>query len=203
MPINRLFLAVLLMSPMGCVSGSYTPPSQSSYSNSIVVQQSFDETWESLISYASASFFGIENFEKESGLLTLSFGADDAEPYIDCGRFQFNAGANNFNGPYVQWAQLNNNATLDGRMNLRVRRLSSARSEVTVNARYIFSTPAMVFGTGIYAQRVPPVTWSFDSGSSDTNTVPNPVAGTPNTRTCVPTGRAEREILNALGASAS
>lgn len=175
----------------GCVSGNYRAPAATDAQKSVVVDKNFDETWDDLLSYTAGSFFGIENFEKESGLLTLSFGAGDASPYIDCGTFSFQRGVNSYNGPYVDYVDMRG-ADLTGKMNLRVRPIANQKSEVTVNARYVFSVPPMI------QAGVPSFSFVFDSGGSDTVTVPNPTPGTHPTRTCVPTGYAEREILEAV-----
>lgn len=194
-------IAVILASSVmvaGCQSGQYTPPIAQDYSNTVVVNKPFDAVWGDLVSYASGSFFGIKNFEKESGLLTLSFGAGDASRYIDCGNFSVEQGANSFNGTYVQWVQQTSDAELNGAMNLLVRPLDRNNTEVVVNARYIFTIPSVVIGSGIYAQRIPTMTWSFDSRTQDTRAVYNAVPGTSATRTCQPTGVAEQEILTGV-----
>lgn len=182
---------ISLLLVTGCVSGNYQAPTATDTQKSVVVDKEFDETWEDLLTYTAGSFFGIENFEKESGLLTLSFGAGDASPYIDCGTFSYERGANSYNGPYVDYVD-RLGADLTGKMNLRVRPIAEEQSEVTVNARYVFTVPPMI------QAGMPGFSFVFDSGGSDTVTVPNPTRGTQPTRTCVPTGYAERQILEAV-----
>lgn len=194
----RLFSVALLLPLVGCVSGSYTPPPSADITKSIVVDSSFDETWDRLISYTAASFFGIDNFEKESGLLTLTFGSGDAVNFIDCGTFSASAGAKTYNGPYVSFMEQQNNATLTGRMNLRAVADGSEQTRVIVNARYVFSSPSYVVGSGAFATRIPAVTWSFESATSDTTTVPNSADKQNTTRTCRSTGAAEKAILDAV-----
>ena len=64
---------------------TYTAPTPKDYSNTITVNRDFSQTWENLIGYASQTFFAIENFEKDSGLLTLSFGSGNVSRFVDCG----------------------------------------------------------------------------------------------------------------------
>jgi hypothetical protein len=170
------------------------------------VKQSFSKTWESLISYASKTFFSIENFEKDSGLLILSFGVGDASRFVDCG--YYSGGPTGFSGPYVRYLQQGASATLQGKMNLRVRTINPEETEVSVNARYIFVRPpsqASVlvpnYLTGTFQTQyvtIPGTTWTFDSKSVDTQMVANVSAGTEPTRTCQPTGTAESEILKGV-----
>ena len=71
--------------------GKYVPPNidDTNFKNFVITNKNFDETWISVIDFVSDSFFKIENFEKDSGLLTLSFSSKDAEKFIDCGDFEY------------------------------------------------------------------------------------------------------------------
>ena len=195
---SLLGVAALLLS--GCVSTpstTYTPPALYPYSNTVTIGSSFDETWDNLVTYASKSFFAIDNFEKDSGLMTLSFSASDAARYIDCGNIFVNSGRP-FNGPYALYAQRYNGAGLTGIINLRVRTLTTDETEVAVNARYIFTVPGSTIRVLSSVATIPAVTWTFDSKSSDTRYIANPAPGTPPTRSCVATGAAETQILEGV-----
>jgi len=143
-----------------------------------------------LIQHAASTFFAIDNFEKESGLLTLSFGVGDPSAFIDCGQWtaswtDVSYQRHNFSGTYVDFLIQHQAGSFGGKMNLLVAELGTTRSQVTVNARYILQAP--------------PNSWSFDSGGSVTVYVANPAksAGSP-TRKCQPTYKAERTILDAV-----
>ena len=71
--------------------GKYVPPNidDTNFKNSLITNKNFDETWTSVIDFVDDSFFKIENLEKDSGLLTLSFGSKEAENFIDCGDFEY------------------------------------------------------------------------------------------------------------------
>ena len=71
--------------------GKYIPPNiyDSILKNSVITNKNFDETWSSVIDFVNDSFFKIENREKDSGLLTLSFGSKEPENFIDCGDFEY------------------------------------------------------------------------------------------------------------------
>jgi len=191
---NLLILAMFLPIMFGgCVSGGYIPPNIQAEKgrNTITVDKSYDETWQSFIEYASSTFFEIENFEKASGLLTLSFGATDASEYIDCGTFKKTAPK--YNGPYARFLEKYNNAKLQGKMNIFIKKIDQHKTLVKVNARYIFTA-------SLATQPITILTWSFDSGSSQT-VVLNPsyaVPGSVNTRTCKPTYKAEKSIMQAV-----
>jgi len=95
----------------GCATNSYTPPSslaKDEAKHEVMVNKSFDATWASLIDYASGTFFAIDNFEKASGLITLSFGAADPSHFIDCGQMV----APIFQGSFATFMATEWNATL-------------------------------------------------------------------------------------------
>ena len=59
------------------MNATYTPPDESNpvTNYSVTVDKGFETTWDALMDYAVSTFFRVVNYEKESGLLTLSFGA--------------------------------------------------------------------------------------------------------------------------------
>jgi len=179
----RIGLLALVAMLVGCSSGSYIPPTVSSdLASSTVVSKSYDETWNDLIEYSGSTFFAIENFEKESGLITLSFGASQPSSYASGGYFE-NA-ATGFKGDWVDYiAQFG--ASLSGKMNVVVREVSAGETKVTVNARYIFR------GDGVNI--------SFDTGScGQQNMGINAIGGTDPIRRVCPTHLAENSIISAL-----
>lgn len=185
---NLVFILPVLFL-MGCETAQYIPPSERSANNfSITVNQNYDTTWRAIIDYLSSTFYVIDNFEKDSGIVTVSFGASNPEDLVDCG--QWNAKwidayyqRQKFDGPYVQFLRLYIQGQLSGKMSISVRKVSENQTEVRVNARYILSAE--------------PNEWTFDSGSSSTISV-SAMRGSTTTRTCRPTYKAETSILSAV-----
>ena len=58
--------------------GKYVPPNidDTNFKNSVITNKNFDEIWTSVTDFVNDSF-KIENLDKDSGLLTLSFGSTD------------------------------------------------------------------------------------------------------------------------------
>ena len=190
----RILLPALLVAALslsGCVSMKYSPPTaRSAPPNEIVAKMPFEAAWERLIDHASKTSFAIENFEKASGLLILSFGASDPAPYVDCGYFDATAPAWKWAGPYASHIVANLRGTFTGKMNILVQRASDTETKVRVTARYILFAPADQYTSA--------TTWSFDTGGASTQRVVNANMTGEQTRRCVPTGAAEREILKAF-----
>jgi len=194
-------VCVLPLLLAGCISSKsiYKPPTHESfqqlYTNEF--KKPYNEVWDALINYSASTFFGIENFEKESGLLTLSFGASNPQEYITGGYWKTDVvyGINelHFEGDYVEYLTLYQNGTLVGKMNIVVKKIDDNNTRVVVNARYVFST-AITDAEGRSFNN----TWSFKTGGCSEVKVSNASKGTQPTRTLCPTYKAENAILSAL-----
>ncbi len=187
-------LGIAIAPVLACATAQYQPPaaSGSAEDSQREIDLSYDEVWERLVQFTAGTYFGIDNFEKESGLMTLSFGAEDPGRFVDGGRWKSTAPA--FEGNYVDYLARYQNGQLTGRMNIVVTELASNRTRVRVNARYVFSSVVVDPYT---SQRITN-SWSFNTGTADTASVANAAMGTPPTRTLRPTHAAEREILDAI-----
>ncbi|MHC4378236.1 MAG: hypothetical protein ACYS26_16670 [Planctomycetota bacterium] len=193
------------------MSADYTDPDTSSSESdwSRTIDRDFDVVWQSLIDHVSGTFFAIDNFEKESGLITLSFGASNIDDFVDGGQWTFKRTAGpdpitgapitalEFEGNYAEYTERHLNAELTGSMNIFVREIESDRTVVKVRARYVVVIAQATTG-GLIKN-----TWSFDTGGSDTVMISNPTKGTPPTRTFTPTHLAEKTILSAVELLAS
>lgn len=202
-----LFLFIvpfLLVSCGGFSTAIYTPPAENhpidKYSK--VINKPFDTVWGDLISYLGKTHFGIENLEKESGLLILSFGSANPEQFVTGGLIHIDrpTGINSFDfkGDYVRYCKYQHNGTLNARMNIVVRRLSDTTTSVRVNARYVFTVD---FYTQLPQINKYSHSWIFNTGECSEKLLPEylRVPGTSETRTICPTYAAEEEILEALG----
>ena len=185
---KRLIIFLSVIPFILSCAAQYTPPPQRSNNNfSTVIHQNYDLVWAAVIDHLSSAFFAIDNFEKNSGLVTVSFGASNPEEFVDCGQWK----RGQFEGPYVQFVRQAYQASLSGKMNISVRRIAEDETEVRVNARYILTVPPGDIGTSADM-------WVFDSGSYSTIPVTNPALGTSTDRTCRPTYKAETSILEAV-----
>ena len=173
------------------VKYSVPPPKLNTFT--LLIEQDYDTVWRALIDHVSQSSFAISNFEKDSGLITLTFSASP-DTYVDCGDWnvQGNALVPAFQGSYVQWLEKHSSVSLSGKMNVSVYRMTEAVTRIRVNARYILTSTYMGGDTPITN------TWTFDSGSSASVPVNNPTRGITPTRTCRPTYQAESDILEAV-----
>ena len=178
--------------------GKYVPPNidDTNFKNSVITNKNFDETWTSVIDFVNDSFFKIENLEKDSGLITLSFGSKEAENFIDCGYFEYTLffTGEEFKGSYIDYVKSGLLAVLEAKMNINIQKIDNESTKINVNTNYTFSTQHAL---GYYDPKLNQ-TYSFESGGYQTINVINPISGSIPTRTCKSTNFAENVIFNLI-----
>lgn len=164
----------------------YAPPTATlNVQNSREYNSSYDRTWKAVITHLSDTAFVIDNIDKDSGLITVSFSVTDPRTAIDCGNWSTwvknmrGRRDYNFEGatPFSQYEMLVNrtltnierNVTLSGKFNILVTSNSEQASRIKVTARYVSSLSMKVSAFSLDANfnRVPAETIS-DSLSFNT-----------------------------------
>lgn len=205
----KYFFLFVLAGAIGCVTGSFSRKAPATYegkTNSKIVKLPREQLWTKLIPAIGKTFFTINNLDKSSGLVNLTFSANP-EKYVDCGWFNStveNARGSrsyivNFSSPQTQYEvfengmliQIERKLALEGKINLIVEKLSASSTKITVNTRYILTRTATATGglDGNYRvmqrTQVDTATLDFDTkGSFGGDSA------------CVVTGELEKEILN-------
>ncbi len=156
---------------------------------SATVNKSYDTTWEAMFRHASASFFVLEDFDKSSGLIILSFGASNAHQYIDCGRMNKNSAELKYKGPYTSFLEQYAGAKLRGKMSIVITELLPKKTGIRINGKYEFAS-----------KLTEPALLTFDSGYSATISVSKEQAetGIIETKTCHSTNKAENNLMQAI-----
>ena len=178
--------------------GKYFPPNtdDTNFKNTLTTNKNFDETWTYVTDFVKDSFFKIENIDKDSGLLTLSFGPKEPEKFIDCGDFEYTLffTGEEFKGSYIDYAKSGLLAVLDAKMNITIQKIDYESTKVSINTNYTYSTQHAL---GYYDPKLNQ-TYSFVSGGYQTIDVINPIKGSIPTRTCKSTNFAENVIFNLI-----
>lgn len=200
---NAVVLALTAIVASACAGEmKYTQPiTPVSLKNMKTVERSKAEVWKNLIPELGKKYYVINNLDKDSGLINISYSGDPSA-YIDCGRIYsyvknargertYNFAGASANQDYEVMENglfmINRRMNLEGRMNLVVQEVSRDETMVTVNTKYV------VTKSGTVQQAYPALirsfsdTVSFNSGGQAT--FPG------NITTCVSTGRLEAEIL--------
>lgn len=198
--------SVLLASCSGNLD--YSPPArQAEPDNTVVLQMSFDEVWDSAIPALGASFFVINTLERDSGLINIEL-SGDPEQYVDCGRIR--SEVSNARGERVYdfpaasadetyeimdletgtgLSTIERSMDLDGVANVIFEDVSRNQTRVTVNVRYVVTkTIRQTFAANLQPY-FETDSIAFNTGGGDTFS-----AGT----TCRATGELEAQIIQAL-----
>src|SRR4030095_2984850 len=65
---------------------SYAPPQTSTkIQNEVIVSKPFEAVWDSFVRELAKSFYVINNLDKQSRVINLSFSTNTPEEYVDCG----------------------------------------------------------------------------------------------------------------------
>jgi hypothetical protein len=220
---QRLFPIVLAACLSGCVTPGnskldYLPPvAATSLSNEVSVAEPFDTVWDRLVGRLATGFFVINNIDKASRLINVSFSSDSPERYVDCGRstreFAFGAEQKTYAyqvaadsrykatatwGPYNNLpsvAEISRDTSLDGRLNVYVAPAATGATKVSVNVKYILRITTSGAGTAYNAFGAPAQQFSVPSSSSEI-AFTTMESATKDSITCHATGELERTILD-------
>ncbi len=202
-----LYVTVLLAS---CAHEfKYTPPTtEPVLSNSTIVNKSKDEVWKEIVPALGKTFFVINNLDKDSGLINISY-SGDPEKYIDCGYIHSYvknlAGARIYDfaasKAYQQYEELSGaglfyvvrKMDLEGRMNIIIEELDASRTRVTTNTKYVVTKTSDIRNVEGYVTKYND-TVTFNSGQRGTF---------PQGTICQCNGNFEQEVLSLLLSSNS
>ena len=199
--------AILLQ---GCVTAhQYQPPYAPPPANNVkLIDRPRDAVWASTIPAIGSQFFVINNIDKASGLMNISY-TGDPQQYVDCGyvtvktegasgpdmNLTFPAAKGSVTYQHLQvmdrW-QVRRNLTLDGRVNLIFEETSPTQTRVTANTRYVLNRSVNATAAGKYPQSFSDQI-SFSSGQSGAF---EPRSSDSQRTTCIPTGAMERAVLD-------
>lgn len=160
----RFPLIALLVLLSGCAATvidrhDYTPPTASPVEgNELTLKEPAEQVWNRLVRNLSSSFFQINNIDKESRLINVSFAEGTDNDYLDCGisnreagwgddtdTYRYNLAKDSRFKRYSTWGPVNNlkvvadvnrRTSTIGRANIYVAPLTSNETQVTVNAQF-------------------------------------------------------------------
>jgi hypothetical protein len=208
----KLAIALCAITLAGCASGDFDysgpqPPTVTTQ-NSVIVDASKDEAWDQAIPHLGKRFFVINNMDRGSGLINLSY-AGDPQKYVDCG--QIRTTVSNLKGtrryafagasPDETYEVLDNQhrlftvhraLLLEGRTNLVFEAVDPRHTRITVSTRYVLTRTVDSLMAGVYAPSHLVDSITFNTGGSAT--FGNSITHTE----CSSTGLLEGEILSIL-----
>ncbi len=223
---KRILLASVLLTVACATAGTQTamiaPAQPYHVENEVTVEGPSDVTWDRLVQRLSRGFYVINNIDKASRLINVSFSSDSPEEYIDCGtstrtytrgaeheQYQYLVAESSSyklgekRGNAIVTYQVNRETDLEGRANVYVAPKDSAAAAVMVNVRYMLAIE--VTGTyqiesliGIKGANGP-MTPQATTIAFNTNQPNSTNIGTPNNPshvTCYSRGTLESQIID-------
>ncbi|MPT11142.1 hypothetical protein [Comamonas sp.] len=177
--------------------------------NSKTLNKSKDDVWKTAVPELGKQFFVINNIDKDSGLINISY-SGDPEKYVDCGRvvsFVKNAHGEriyDFAGSKASQQyeimvsphlfNISRQMNLDGRMNLVFEEVEQGKTRVSANTRYVVERKFVVvpISNGIPQSMADSV--SFNTGTRGAFQLTRDGQGTE----CIATGTLEQEVLSLI-----
>lgn len=207
--LNRIVALIALTSLLAGCAGKIDyirPASLAKTENSKIVNKPRQVVWDAAVPQLGKEFFVINNLDKSSGLINISY-AGDPEKYIDCGRivsyvknargertYDFSAAKQQMSYEVMtsHLFFLNRQMNLEGRVNLIFEEVGPDQTRVSANTRYVVKRDLTVRDAQDRSQS------RNDSVSFNTNSSASFASGnnTGDATTCQPTGVLEREILS-------
>ena len=208
----RFFALVVTCSLLVACAGKVDyvrPNSPATSSNMKVVNKPRDAVWAQVVPELGKRFFVINNLDKSSGLINLSY-SGNPERYIDCGRVTSvvkNAAGErtyNFNGAVAETRyetmsqqglfRYHRKMALEGRVNLVFEEISPTQTRVTASTRYGLQRSQQTWNA--MNQPLGASTDSVSMNTGGSGSFPPNASGA--TLDCVPTGELEQEILSTV-----
>lgn len=227
----KLIISGILLLPIivlaGCATqgistAHVTKPNKPAFSYEKTIDRPQGAVWDKLVKNIAQSFFVINNIDKESRIINLSYSSNRPQDYVDCGRtkrtysdgkatesFEYGV-TDNFvtykvtpaSQPDIRFIEVGTiirNTSLDGRANVYVAPENNG-TVISVNAKSIVKirTEGTVVTTNLLGVAVR--SGAIPSGNFELTGITK--GGTENTLgnspiiTCYSTGKLEQEILN-------
>ena len=203
---GRALLAIALaLVVTGCATSklNYIPPSVGAVDNQVSINGSFDSVWDRLVKNLASDFFVINNIEKTSRIINVSFSSNTPPEFISCGvssrefsnargtqKYEYDP-ASSTQYTFTDKGGLVFNAVraarLNGRANVYVAPSDDGNTLVSVNTKYVVDVTQSF--TNVYGQPVGNQNFTFDFSTKQPQVTPDGV-------TCVTKGNLEQMILD-------
>jgi hypothetical protein len=185
------------------------PITQQTVSNVKIVNKSKDEVWKTAIANLSKNFFVINNIDKSSGFINVSY-SGDPEKFINCGTINSyvsnTRGERNYTFPassaFQRYEAMENGVlvflerkmNLEGRINIIVEEMTKDQTRITVNIKYVVDRHLVVklAGNNMTNRLDNSITFNTNSSSSFQS------SGKSQPVLCFPTGTLEASVLEAF-----
>lgn len=152
--ISSLFVGITFS---GCAKSSltYTPPFNTKKTTTTkIINKEYNKAWDELINKLTDNSFVINNIDKESGFINLSFSTQNPYSYANCGSwegyFKNLRGESTYeflgteNARFTTLAgttmiNVESTKSLSGRINILLQKIENKKLKIKVNVKYILN----------------------------------------------------------------
>ena len=202
---RRILLVVaLILVTTGCVTSSfnYTPPAITEVDNQIAIGDPFNEVWDRLVKNLASDFFVINDIEKNSGIIDVSFSSNTPTEFVSCGvsvrKFTNKWGTQVYEydpasskqytlGNILSVRDVVRDTRLDGRTNIYVAPSNEGGTTVSVNTKYVVDVTLSY--TDVVHQPAGSENFTFDFSTKQPQVTSDGI-------TCAAKGNLEDKILD-------
>ena len=225
--ISVIFILTSCASTPANYSVDYVSPNLIPIDNEKIVDSDFDDVWDDLVGDLSKTFYVINNIDKQSRLLNVSFRITDGiSNYVDCGvsdkkfslaskqlnsRYKVADSSSYFyeadvqtNVPNTIYFEVFRLPSLEGRANIYIAPENNSQTKVSVNARYSWQYRAE-FDTILYMPLYDSHNRVDRAGRVKDDNLYDPISFNTNQMggesggvLCISTGKFETDILKLL-----
>ena len=194
--------------------------------NEIIVPRPYTEVWDVMVKELSKSFFVINNIDKESRIINVSFSTNSPAEYVDCGKAhrtytqgdkreiydydiagssEYKIATRQFDSCCSYYAVIYREAFLEGRSNIYIapKEKDNNSTIVTVNTRYILTIKvtgqnfAERWKGGVFPLQIT-IPQKTSTWTCNTNQPERHDTGGGESVTCFSKGKLENEILSMI-----
>jgi len=230
-PLTSVLICLVSLLAFGCASigdasSTYQEPTPENIPNEVVFEMPFEEAWDVLVRELATRFYVINNIDKESRLINVSFSSDTPEQFVTGGQttrqldrggeistWTYDPAASSSYEIEQAWGDFNNlpmtatvirRTSLEGRSNIYVAPAGGS-TRLTVNCRYILTVEVSgtfvgknAFGGVAQAGTVPPKKVSAAFNTNEPCSVNWGTPGEPDYVAFRSTGEFEKDVISIL-----
>lgn len=200
-----LIIGVSIILIGGCATSKvdYSAPNDEPIQNSIVIDAAFDVVWDRLVKELASDFFVINNIEKSSRIINVSFSSNSPEDFVSCGKtlreFSNARGTQKYEydpASSIKYIVTDTKGTvfyadrvsrLTGRANIYVAPKDSSSTTVSVNVKYVVDVNQAL--TDVFGKPAGNQQFTFDISTKQSFLNSDGVK-------CIAKGKIEEKILN-------
>lgn len=208
--MKKLIALSVILLISGCATSNikYTQPEITKIQNQVTINEDFDVVWNRLVKNLSSDFFVINNIEKASRIINVSFSTSKPSEYVNCGKsvrefsnargkkvYEYDpseATRYTFTNDMGHMFNAVRSSKLSGRANIYLAPTDNG-TELSVNTKYVVDVDIQYYNANNQSAGSNDITFDFSTKSPYEAPVVDPAAGQV---ICVARGNLESRVID-------